>query len=102
MQRERERENSGSSDGNIHLRCLVSETEASSTRQGGERGGVSHLWVGERDEERQSEGVVGGYELGFGSYTGAGVTPVRSVHGGFDHAIGRSGGAMRYGVVDYD
>jgi hypothetical protein len=49
----RGREKIGSSDGNIsHLGCSELETRVISTRQEGARGGVSHLWVGERDEER--------------------------------------------------
>jgi hypothetical protein len=50
---QRGREKVGSSDGNIiHLGGSELETRAISTRQEGARGGVSHLCVGERDEER--------------------------------------------------
>jgi hypothetical protein len=49
---QRGRGESDSSDGNIHLRCLVSEMRAISTRQEGDRGGVSHLWVVEVEVKR--------------------------------------------------
>jgi hypothetical protein len=50
---QRGREKIGSSDGNIiHLGCMVSEMRSISTRQGGDRGGVSHLWVDEIEGKR--------------------------------------------------
>jgi hypothetical protein len=48
----REREDSGSSDDNIHLCCSVLATRAISSRHGGDRGGVSHLWVVEVEGKR--------------------------------------------------
>jgi hypothetical protein len=51
---QRGRENIGSSDINIiHLGCRVSKTRSSTTRQGGDRGGVSYLWVVEIEGKRR-------------------------------------------------